>query len=193
MARIAVGGPTLFRSLGADGLRAPTSPMLRVQSVATSGAGPPVPRISVAAASSALLGKRIAGVQALPEAMLAGPPKRVRAQEPTTAAAVLRACKAVCALDPVVSGKDGRSAAHTYSTAASPVQASSSAVFCALLHILQQRRQDAIERVARHPIHHSPQHRLEFGDIVRVQLQPSVGCCPTGILGVQGGVADGGH
>ena len=85
--------------------------MLRVQSVATSGAGPPVPRISVAAASSALLGKRIAGVQALPEAMLAGPPKRVRAQEPTTAAAVLRACKAVCALDPVVSGKDGRAAA----------------------------------------------------------------------------------
>ena len=85
--------------------------MLRVQSVATSGAGPPVPRISVAAASSALLGKRIAGVQALPEAMLAGPPKRVRAQEPTTAAAVLRACKAVCALDPVVCSKDGRAAA----------------------------------------------------------------------------------
>ncbi len=88
VARIAIGGPTLFRSLGADVLRAPTSPTFRVQSVATSGAGPPVPRISVAAASSALLGKRIAGVQALPEAMLAGPPKRVRAQEPTTAAAV---------------------------------------------------------------------------------------------------------
>jgi hypothetical protein len=65
----------------------------------------------MAAASSALLGKRLAGVQPLPEAMLAGPPKRVRAQEPTTAAAVLRACKAVCALDPVVSGKDGRAAA----------------------------------------------------------------------------------
>jgi hypothetical protein len=43
-----------------------------------------------------------------PAAMLAGPPKRVRAGEPTTAAAVLQACKAVCALDPVVSGKDGR-------------------------------------------------------------------------------------
>jgi hypothetical protein len=82
--------------------------MFRVQSVATSGAGPPVPRIPEA---EALLGKRIASVQALPEAMLAGPPKRVRAQEPTTAAAVLRACKAVCALDPVVSSKDGRATA----------------------------------------------------------------------------------
>ena len=105
-ARVAIGGPTLFRSPCAA-----TSPMFRAQSVTTSGAGPPVPRTSMAAASSALLGKRLAGVQPLPEAMLAGPPKRVRAQEPTTAAAVLRACKAVCALDPVVSGKDGRAAA----------------------------------------------------------------------------------
>jgi hypothetical protein len=43
--------------------------------------------------------------------MLAGPSKRVRAGEPTTAAAVLQACKAVCEPDPMVSGKDGRAAA----------------------------------------------------------------------------------
>ena len=82
--------------------------MFRVQSVATPVTGPPVPSIPEAAP---LLGKRIARVQAPPAAMLAGQPKRVRAQEPTTAAAVLLACKAVCALDPVVSGKDGRAAA----------------------------------------------------------------------------------
>jgi hypothetical protein len=57
-----------------------------------------------------ILGKRIARVQAPPAAMLAGPLKRTRAGEPTMAAAVLQACKAVFALDPVVSGK----AAHCY-------------------------------------------------------------------------------
>jgi hypothetical protein len=106
--RVRIGGPTLLRSPGAAVPHAPTSPIFRVQRVATSWDEPPVPRIPEAAP---LLGKRIARVQAPPAAMLAGPPKRVRAGEPTTAAAVLQACKAVCALDPVVSGKDGRAAA----------------------------------------------------------------------------------
>jgi hypothetical protein len=83
-------------------------PQWSVQSSAASLDEPPVTRIPVVAS---LLGKRIARVQASPTGMLAGPLKLIRAGEPTTAAAVLQACKAVCAIDPVVSGKDGRAAA----------------------------------------------------------------------------------
>lgn len=70
---------------------------------------PLIARMPVAAAP--LLGKRSDRVQALPAAMLAGPAKRIRTWAPTTALTVLQACKAACALDPVVSGKDGRAAA----------------------------------------------------------------------------------
>ena len=102
--RVPIGGTTLLRSPGAAVPHAPTSPIFRVQRVATLWDGPPVPRIPEVAP---LLGKRIARVQAPQAAMLAGPPKRVGAGETTTATAVLQACKAVCELDPVVSCKDG--------------------------------------------------------------------------------------
>jgi hypothetical protein len=93
---------------------APLLPMARALPTAAawrpaSSDKPPITRTPVAAAS--LLGKRSDRVQALPAAMLAGPAKRIRAWAPTTAMTVLQACKAVCALDPVVSGKDGRAAA----------------------------------------------------------------------------------
>ena len=57
------------------------------------------------------VGTRVDSVRGPPVFLLGGPEKRVCAWEPTTTLSVLNACKAICARDPVVSGKEGRAAA----------------------------------------------------------------------------------